>query len=388
MIKLLISKMIKNHEEVNEPAVRSAYGKLAGGLGIVCNFVLFVIKFIAGLISGSVAVLSDAFNNLSDMGSSVVSLIGTIAASQHADEEHPFGHGRFEYIASLIVSFIIMMVGFELLRSSFDKVLQGQQVAFSWMTICVLVFSMLVKLWMFASNRYIGKTIQSMVIRATAQDSLNDVFATGGVVLATFLGLVLPWSVDGIMGMLISVLIMLAGFGIARDTITVLLGTPPDPVLVEQIYGMLLRHEGIEGVHDLIIHDYGPGRRMASVHAEVPVDGDIVKIHEVIDATEKEIQKELGVHIVIHMDPISVGNEKVEALKKMALRCVHEVNPVFGLHDFRITDGEQNINLIFDLEVPYSVKPSEREKAVAAIKEKIKEQDCRFSVVIQVDDKI
>jgi len=388
LTKFLISKLIKNHKAITEPGVRAAYGKLAGGLGIVCNLVLFVIKFIAGFVSGSVAVMSDAFNNLSDMGSSVVSLIGTIAASQHADEEHPFGHGRFEYIASLIVSFIIMMVGFELLRSSLDKVLQGEQVAFSWMTVAVLVFSMLVKLWMYVSNRYIGKTIQSMVIRAAAQDSLNDVFATGAVLVAAFLGLVLPWPVDGIMGMLISVLIMFAGFGIARDTITVLLGTPPDPVLVEQIYAMLLQREGIEGVHDLIIHDYGPGRRMASVHAEVPVDGDIVKIHEVIDATEKEIQKELGVHIVIHMDPISVGNEKVEALKQMALECIHQVNPVFGLHDFRITDGEHNINLIFDLEVPYSIKPAERVKAVAEIKERIKAQDSRFSVVIQVDDKI
>ncbi len=388
MIKLLISKTIKNYELITEPDVRAAYGKLAGGLGIVCNLILFVIKFIASFLSGSVAVLSDAFNNLSDMGSSVVSLIGTIAASQHADEEHPFGHGRFEYIASLIVSFIIIMVGFELLRSSFDKVLQGEQATFSWITIGILLFSMVVKLWMFTTNRYIGKTIQSMVVRAAAQDCLNDVCATGGVVLSTFLGLVLPLPVDGIVGLLISALIMFTGYSIARDTITILLGTPPDPVLVERIYAMLLQQDGIEGVHDLIIHDYGPGRRMASVHAEVPVDGDIVKIHEVIDTTEKEIQKELGVHIVIHMDPISVGNERVEALKQMALNCVHEVNPVFGLHDFRMTDGEQNINLIFDLEVPYTVKPLERERAVVAIKEKIKEKDSRFSVVIQVDDKI
>ncbi len=388
MIKLLIAKTIKNYTEVSEPTVRAAYGRLAGILGIIANLLLFILKLIIGLLSGSMAVMSDAFNNLSDMGSSLVSLIGTVAANQHADEEHPFGHGRFEYIASLIVSFIIMMVGFELLRSSFDKILHSGQTTFSWLTIGILVFSMLVKLWMFVANRYISKQIQSMVIRAAAQDSLNDVFATGGVVVATFSGLFLPLPVDGIMGIIISVLIMLTGFGIARDTITMLLGTPPDPVLVENIYTMLLRQEGIEGVHDLIIHDYGPGRRMASVHAEVPVDVDIVKIHEVIDATEKEIQRELGVHIVIHMDPISVGNEKVDALKQMALSCVHEVNPVFGLHDFRITDGEQNINLIFDLEVPYCLKPTERETAVVAIKEKIKSKDSRFSVVIQVDDKI
>lgn len=388
MIKLLIAKTIKNYTAVTEPEVRTSYGKLAGGLGIVSNLLLFILKLVIGLLSGSMAVMSDAFNNLSDMGASVVSLIGTVAANQHADEEHPFGHGRFEYIASLIVSFIIMMVGFELLRSSFDKVLQGEQATFRWLTIIILLFSMLVKLWMFAANRYIGKQIQSMVICAAAQDSLNDVFATGGVVVATFLGLWLPLPIDGIMGIIISVLIMFAGFGIARDTITVLLGTPPDPLLVEQIYTMLLRQEGIEGVHDLIIHDYGPGRRMASVHAEVPVDVDVVKIHEVIDATEKEIQKELGVHIVIHMDPISVGNEKVDALRQMALACVHEVNPVLGLHDFRITDGAHNINLIFDLEVPYSFKPAEREKVVATIKEKIKSKDNRFSVVIQVDDKM
>lgn len=387
MLKLLIFKLIPNHEAVTEPEVRAAYGKLAGMLGIAANLLLFLLKLFAGLASQSVAVLSDAFNNLSDMGSSAVTLIGTTAAGRSADEEHPFGHGRFEYIASLIVSFLIMLVGFELLKSSATKILHYEPSVFSWLSMGILLFSMLVKLWLFVCNRRIGKKIQSVVILAAAQDSLNDVAATGAVALSLILGSVIAAPVDGIMGLAISVLIMVTGYRIAGDTITILLGTPPDPEVVEKICALILQQEGIEGVHDLIIHDYGPGRCMASVHAEVPVDGDIVKIHEIIDATEIKIQQELGVHIVIHMDPISVSDGRIEELRQLALDCVHEVNPVFGIHDFRLTDGEQNINLIFDLEVPYSVKPAEREAAVAEIKKKLKDKDPRFSAVIQVDNK-
>ncbi|MGN1059414.1 MAG: cation diffusion facilitator family transporter, partial [Clostridia bacterium] len=293
-----------------------------------------------------------------------------------------------EYIASLIVSFLIILVGFELLRGSLDKIFHYEPSAFSWLSVGIMLFSVLVKLWMFVYNRYIGQRIQSVVIRAAAQDSLNDVYATGAVVVSLFLGRMIQAPVDGIMGLAISVLIMFTGYGIARDTITILLGAPPDPAVAERICDMILQQEGIDGVHDLIIHDYGPGRRMASVHAEVPVDGDIVKVHEIIDATEKQIEKEMGVHIVIHMDPIMVNCQRAEEIRQFALDCVHEVNPVFGIHDFRMTDGEQNINLIFDLEVPYSLKPAEREAALAAIKEKLRERDERFNPVIQVDNKL
>lgn len=387
MIKFLIHRCIKNNEQVQQPAVRMAYGRLAGVLGIICNFILFLLKLLAGLLSGSIAILSDAFNNLSDMGASAVSFVGVTMSGRHADEEHPFGHGRYEYIASLIVSFIIMLVGFELLKSSAGKIFAYEKPSVGLLQLVILMASVLVKLWMFSYNRYIGKTIDSLVIRAAAQDSLNDVYATLAVIVSAILTSFVDWPVDGIMGLLISVLIMKAGFGIARDTITVLLGAPPDPELTRCICDIILEQEEIQGVHDLILHDYGPGRVMGSIHAEVPIDGDIVKVHEIIDATEKQIQRDMGVHMVIHMDPISVNNERIQALKALALSCVQAVHKDFSIHDFRMTDGEHNINLIFDLEVPYSLKAEERERAVSAIRAKLREHDARLSAVIEVDNK-
>jgi len=387
MLKILIRRYIKGYEQVNQPEVRTAYGRLAGVLGIVCNAVLFLIKLVAGILSGSIAIMSDAFNNLSDAGASVVSFIGITAAGRHADEEHPFGHGRIEYVASLIVSFIIMLVGFELLQSSLGKIITGGSPRIGILQFAVLGISVLVKLWMFFCNRYIGKTIHSMVIQAAARDSLNDVIAMLAVMLSAVLGFFVSWPVDGLMGFAISLLIMYAGFGIAKDTITVLLGTPPDPHQAQQICDIILQQADIQGVHDLILHDYGPGRSMGSIHAEVPIDADIVKIHEIIDATEKQIQQDMGVHMVIHMDPISVNSERISKLRDLVLCCVQEVNRNFSIHDFRMTDGDKNINLIFDLEVPYALTPEERQQAVTDIRCKLKAHDERFSVVIQVDNK-
>ena len=387
MIRFLIKRCIKNYDHPELTEVRTAYGKLAGFLGIVSNLLLFLLKLLAGILGNSVAIMSDAFNNLSDMGSSVVSLIGTTASGRHADEEHPFGHGRVEYVATLIVSFIIILVGFELMKASFSKIFHYEPLVFHPLALGVLIFSILAKLWLFVSNRYIGRKIRSTVIEAAAQDSLNDVFATAGVLLATVLGLVIEFPVDGIMGVLISILIMFTGYGIARDTITVLLGTSPDPAMADAICRLVMEQEDVVGVHDLIIHDYGPGRCMASVHAEVPEDGDIIKVHEMIDATERRIQEEMGVHIVIHMDPVSVCNERIAGVRETVLACVKQVNGEFDIHDFRMTDGEHNINLIFDLEVPYSMKPAEREQAAALICEKLKACDDRYRAVIQVENR-
>ncbi len=387
MTKWFIHQFIKNYQEVGQPEVRGAYGKLAGFLGIVSNFVLFLLKLFAGLLGQSIAVMSDAFNNLSDMGSSVVSLIGTTASGRHADEEHPFGHGRVEYVASLIVSFMIILVGFELLKASAAKIFHYEASTFNLLSFGILLFSILVKLWLFFSNRYIGNAIGSVVIKAAAQDSLNDVFATSAVLVSMILGQFVKVPVDGIMGVVISGLIMFTGYGIARDTITILLGTAPDSAVVERICEILMAQEEIAGVHDLIVHDYGPGRCMASVHAEVPEDGDIVKIHEMIDATEKQIQEEMGIHIVIHMDPISVRDERIAGVKALALSCVRQMNPEFDIHDFRMTDGEKTINLIFDLEVPFSVKPAERERVAAEIAAKLKACDERYRAVIQVENR-
>ncbi|MBE7034676.1 MAG: cation transporter [Ruminococcaceae bacterium] len=386
MNRYIVRLFVRNDTETNNPAVRAAYGKLAGLVGILCNVLLFGLKIWVGLISGSVAVLSDAFNNLSDMGTSVVSLIGTSAANRRADEDHPFGHGRSEYIAALIVSFFIMLVGFELLRSSVTTIFQGKNPVFDLVTVAVMAASILVKLWMFSFYRFCGKKIQSPVLQAAAADSVNDVYATSAVVLALFVSRFVSIPVDGLMGLAVSVLIMITGYRLARDTITVLLGTAPDPMLSETICDMILEQEGIIGVHDLVLHDYGPGRCLASVHAEVSAHNDIVTIHNAIDAAEKRIERETGVHIVIHMDPMGQGDE-TEAIRHLVLDCVHKVNPVFGIHDFQIVEQGEALGLLFDLEVPYSMKQAERDAAIAQICALIHSHDERFVVTLRVDNK-
>ncbi len=388
MIKLLIRRFVPDFEQVTNKKVRESYGILGGILGIICNTVLFLIKLCIGLFMNSMAIISDAFNNLSDMGSSFVSIVGAKMSNRHADEEHPFGHGRIEYISALIVSFIIMLVGVELLKGSIEKIINPQKPVLNMTLLVILSLSMLVKVWMFYYNRYIGNKINSSVIKATARDSLNDVLATGAVVISALAGNVSTIPVDGIVGAAVSVLVLYSGFQIAKDTIGLLLGSPPDPELVREINEMILAQDGIVGTHDLLVHDYGPGRMMASVHAEVPDNIDIVKIHEIIDKTEKEIFKKLDVHTVIHMDPIAVNNERREALRRTVLCVVKNINESFDIHDFRMTDGEQVINLIFDLEVPMGYGVDEKERFVRIIKEELKKQDARFNAVIEVDDVI
>ena len=388
MIRLLIRRFVPDFEQVTNKKVRESYGILCGILGIICNIFLFLVKLCIGVLMSSMAIISDAFNNLSDMGSSFISIVGAKMSNMHADEEHPFGHGRIEYISALIVSFIIMFVGVELLKGSVEKIISPQKPILSTTLLIILALSMLVKVWMFYYNRYIGNKINSSVIKATARDSLNDVLATGAVVISAFAGSISSLPIDGIVGAAVSVLVLHSGFQIAKDTIGLLLGSPPDPELVREINEMILAQEGIVGTHDLLLHDYGPGRMMASVHAEVPDDIDIVKIHEIIDRTEKEISKKLDVHTVIHMDPIAVNNERREALRQIVLSVVKGVNENFNIHDFRMTDGKQNINLIFDLEVPVGYKADEKENFVRIIKRELTQKDPRFSAVIEVDDVI
>lgn len=386
MIQLLIRRFIPNWEQVTDKKVREQYGVLGGILGIICNVFLFAVKLSIGSVMNSIAIISDAFNNLSDMGSSLVTVIGVKMSNRHADKEHPFGHGRIEYISALIVSFLIMMVGVELLKGSADKILHPQKPELSALLMVILSLSVLVKVWMFSYNRYIGRKINSAVISATAKDSLNDVVATGAVIVSTLIGQFVSFPVDGVVGVVVSVLVFITGFGVAKDTIGVLLGTPPDPEMVRRLNEIILSQEGIVGTHDLIVHDYGPGRVMASVHAEVPADADIVRIHEVIDRAEKDIYRETDVHIVIHMDPIIVNSERINSLRTLTLETVKSVNEAFNIHDFRMTDGEQIINLIFDLEVPCSLPQKAREESVEEIKKRLMEKDERLRAVISVDD--
>ena len=387
MIKLIIKTFIKDYKNTEDKEIRARYGTLAGVLGIILNFVLFIVKLLAGAMVNSIAIISDSFNNLSDMGSSAVSAVGIKLSNRKPDKEHPFGHGRIEYISALIVSFIILLVGFELFKESARKIISPDEVKVSLVPMLILAASVLVKLWMFAYNRYIGKTINSEVVKATAQDSLNDCIATITVIVATIIGKHVSLPVDGIFGCIVSLMICFTGFSVAKNTVGILLGTPPAPQMVKEISEIILSKENICGIHDLIVHDYGPGRIMASVHAEVPNDADIEEIHEIIDATEKYIDEKMGVHIVIHMDPISVNCERTNEIKETVLEITGKVNSEFGIHDFRMTDGESNINLIFDLEVPCELGQKERDEAVLKIKEMLKEKDERYSAVIMVDNK-
>lgn len=304
MIKILIKTFVKDYNNTSDIKVREAYGTLAGIIGIICNMILFSTKLTIGFLMNSIAISSDAFNNLSDIGSSMVALIGAKLSGKDPDFEHPYGHGRFEYIASLIISFIIMLVGIELLKSSFDKVLNPEPITFNPILIAILVLSILIKVWMFSYNRYIGHKIDSGVNRATAADSLNDVIATSAVVLTTLIGHVFELYLDGYAGVVVSLLIIYAGFQIAKDTVNVLLGMSPSEEVVEAINTIIKGNSNIVGVHDLKVHDYGPGRTVASVHAELSDQTNLVKAHSIIDGLEKKIFKELGIDIVIHVDPI------------------------------------------------------------------------------------
>ncbi len=304
MIRLIIKKFINNSENVNDKDVREAYGVLSGVLGIICNMLLFTIKLILGFVINSIAVISDAFNNLSDLGTSVIAIFGAKLSNRPPDKEHPHGHGRYEYIATLVVSFVIFAVGLKLLGSSFDKILKPQKVTFNIISMIILSISVLLKVWMFSYNKYIGKVINSSVNRAAASDSLNDVYATAGVIIGTLIGRFVAFPVDGVMGLIISGLIMYTGFNTAKDSVNLLLGALPDPQVIERINELVLSGKNIKGAHDLKVHDYGPGRITASIHAEVSDDANIVDIHSEIDNIELKVKEELGIDMVIHVDPV------------------------------------------------------------------------------------
>ncbi len=385
MIKLLLKKFVPNYTDTTSPKVREHYGVLGGALGILCNIMLFALKLMIGVISGSIAIISDSFNNLSDCGSSLVALFGAKLSNRRPDSEHPFGHGRSEYVASLIVAFITMLLGFELLKSSVGKILSPSPTALTPVMFVILALSVLVKVWMYRYNTYLGKKINSSVLFATAKDSLSDVFATLAIVFASLMANLFGLPVlDGIIGLLVSLLIMRTGFYVAMDTIGLLLGKPPERETVEKINKMVLDGEGIYGVHDLVVHDYGPGRAFASVHAEVPDNYDIVRIHEIIDELEHQITKETGIHMVIHMDPVAVDCEKTNKIKAQVIEIIQGYDSRLNLHDFRMTDGESRINLIFDLETPEDLIDSEKPIA-EDIAELLAKADKRYKAVINID---
>ena len=361
MTDFLIRHFVRDYQQVQDPAVRERYGVLSGGVGIFLNLLLSLGKFFAGVVTGSIAVTADAFNNLSDAGSSVVTLVGFKLAGQKADDGHPFGHGRIEYLAGLLVSLLILMVGVELGKTSIEKIVQPEEVAFSILSVGILVCSILIKLWMSLFNRKLGKRIHSAAMQATATDSLSDVVATSAVLAGTLIGHFAHVSIDGWIGVVVAVFILRAGWGAAKDTLNPLLGTAPDPELVKAIQQLVLSHEQVVGMHDLVIHDYGPGRRMCSFHAEVPEGDDIMEAHDAIDHIEREIQEKFGIETTAHMDPIATGDSEVVRLREQMSELVREIDQDMSIHDFRLTRGPRHSNLIFDVVVPHRCRLSDEE---------------------------
>ena len=384
MTEFLVRHFVRDYQQVQDPAVRERYGVLSGGVGIFLNLLLSLGKFFAGVVTGSIAVTADAFNNLSDAGSSVVTLVGFKLAGQKADDGHPFGHGRIEYLAGLLVSLLILMVGVELGKTSIEKIVQPEEVAFSILSVGILVCSILIKLWMSLFNRKLGKRIHSAAMQATATDSLSDVVATSAVLAGTLIGHFAHVSIDGWIGVVVAVFILRAGWGAAKDTLNPLLGTAPDPELVKAIQQLVLSHEQVVGMHDLVIHDYGPGRRMCSFHAEVPEGDDIMEAHDAIDHIEREIQEKFGIETTAHMDPIATGDSEVVRLREQMSELVREIDPDMSIHDFRLTRGPRHSNLIFDVVVPHRCRLSDEEirRRITEAAEQVVPGCC---VVLQLD---
>ncbi|MDF2906037.1 MAG: putative rane protein [Herbinix sp.] len=386
MTEFLVKLFIKDYENTENAKVRSSYGILSSLLGIACNVLLFLTKLIIGMIINSISVMADAFNNLSDAASSIISFIGVKLAGRPADKEHPFGHGRFEYISALAVAFIILQVGFQLFKSAIDKVLNPEEMTFNPILVGILVLSVLVKIWMSLFNRKLGKRINSTVMLATSADSKNDVLVTSATIVST---LFVAWTgvnIDGYMGLLVSLFVMYAGFNIARDTLEPLLGQAIEREVYQKITCMVESYEDICGTHDLIIHNYGPTHRMATIHAEVPNDIGFEHAHETIDQIERDVLEKLDIFLVIHMDPIEVNDSTVTEKKGMILDIVQRLEEKATIHDFRIVNGEHQINLIFDLVIPYSYSKEEEQKLLSKIVEEIRSRDPRYQCIITMEN--
>ena len=376
-------RFIKDSDNTADPKVRLAYGRLAGLVGILCNLLLCGFKLLAGILAGSLAMIADAFNNLSDAGSAIVTLIGFKLAGAPADKDHPFGHGRMEYLSAMGVAVLIIIAGFELATSAIEKIFHPEASSFSLISTVILAVSIGVKLWMAVFNRRIGEKIHSDALCAAGLDSRNDVICTGVVLVSSLLGLWLPVSIDGYVGMAVALFVIWSGFTVIKDTVSPLLGQAPDPELVESIQRTVLSHDGVVGIHDLIVHDYGPGRVMVSLHAEVPEDQPISKSHDVIDNIEMELQEKFNILSCIHMDPVDTDNPETLRLKALTIRLMNEVDESLTLHDFRVVTGDTHTNLLFDLVVPHG--HPDRQGAAARLRDAIHAYDHKYFAVIKVE---
>ena len=386
MINFLVKRFVKDYENVENAKVRTAYGMLASILGICCNLFLFSSKLFAGFLVNSISVMADAFNNLSDAASSIIGFVGVRMAEKPADEEHPFGHGRMEYIAAFVVAFLVVQVGFSLLKTAVEKILHPETLSFSLFSVGILVLSVLIKLWMASYNRKLGKKINSTVMMATAADSLGDVGATSATIVSLLVFRFFHINIDGIIGLVVSVLVLIAGINIAKDTLAPLLGEAIDPEVYKKISDFVESYDGIIGSHDLIVHNYGPSRSMASIHAEVPSKVDIETSHAVVDQIERDALEKLGIFLVIHMDPVETDNELAAILKEMAIDVILHLDSRLTLHDFRIAQTPARINLIFDLVVPRDYTRQMREELTRQVCEKVRERDRRCACIVTVEN--
>ena len=384
MTNFLIKHFIPNASDVKSPAVRQRYGVVSGVVGILCNALLCTAKIAAGLLTGAVSIVADGINNLSDGGSCVVSLLGFKMAGKPADDKHPFGHGRIEYVAGLIVSFIIVLMGVELAKTSLDKIFHPAEISFSWITPAVLGISILVKLWMCFFNRKMGDKIDSAVLRATAMDSLSDVAATSSVLAGFVIGYWARVNLDGYLGVLVALFILYTGVSTAKGTLDLLLGEAPDPEFVKQIQQEVLSYPEIIGVHDLIVHNYGPGHSVISLHAEVPCDVDILKIHDTIDNAERDLKKKFDCEVVIHMDPIVTDDKETNEIHQKLSSIVRLLDSRVTIHDFRMVKGPTHTNLIFDIVVPHQFRLTD-DQVVESLRQAVKALDARYEIVVNVD---
>lgn len=384
MTNLLLRLFVKNYDNTDDPAVHTAIGRVAGITGIGCNFLLFVGKLAAGLLTGSISIVADAVNNLSDAASSVVTLVGFQLARRPADREHPYGHARYEYLSGLVVAALILVVGLELAKTSVQKIFHPEEILSSPTTVAILVVSIAVKLWMSRFYRVLGRRIRSVTLEASSADSRNDVITTAAVLAGYLVFRLFHVNIDGYVGLAVALFILWSGIGVARDTISPLLGARADDSLVEKLSNLVLSHEKILGIHDLLVHDYGPGQCFASVHAELSAQEDPLECHFIIDDIEQEALSSLNVHLVIHYDPVVTDDEELNEALRLVRQWIVEIDPRLTVHDFRMVRGARQTNLIFDMAVPYGLDLT-TQKVQAVLEEKFRNEGKSYHAIIQMD---
>ena len=382
-MNFLVRRFIKNYQDTKDANVRTSIGKLSGIVGIFSNLFLFVIKFVIGTIVHSVSIQADGVNNLTDAGSNIISILSFHLANKPADKDHPFGHERTETIASLFVGILILVLGFETAKESISKVIHPGSIDFRIASVIILLISIIVKFWMYAYNKKLSKTYDSSLLEATALDSISDVCGTTAVLVSTLLSPVLHFNLDGYMGIVVSGIILYGAYGLLRDMINSLIGEAPDPELVHNIVDMIMAHPAILGVHDMMLHNYGPNKIFASAHVEVDSSKDIFETHDHIDNIEREVKENMNIDLVLHMDPVKVNDPETELYRKKVVKAIHQIDPKWGFHDFRIVSGPTHVNLVFDLVIPFEEKYTQEE--IEAMLLKHIQSDKKIYLVLTID---